>query len=104
MIIICIYKKLIYLCKVSKAQNLKKTDMKITRTKSELKKAVAVLKRTYFNSKSEIGTLIYVALNNVKTNEDLDILFTYNDTYQKTKESSVKKSCLECIQLEFIDL
>jgi hypothetical protein len=36
MIIICIYKKLIYLCKVSKAQNLKQTDMKADKITIEI--------------------------------------------------------------------
>lgn len=78
--------------------------MKIIRTKSELKKAVAVLKRTYYNSTDEKGSLIYNALNNVYTNEDLDTLFSYLDTYQKSKDASIKKACLECIKFEYVDL
>lgn len=78
--------------------------MKIIRTKSELKKAVAVLKRTYFNVNTEIGILFYKALNNVNTNEDLDTLFSYKETYQKSKDESVKRACLECIEFEYIDL
>jgi len=78
--------------------------MKIIRTKSELKKAVSVLKRTYFNITDEKGCLIYKALNNVYTNEDLDTLFSYMHTYQKTKDESVKRACLDCIKFEYIDL
>jgi len=78
--------------------------MKTQRTKEELKKAVAVLKRTYFGSTDEIGMLMYKALNNVHSNNDLDVLFNYKYTMQKTEDATVIKSCMECIQFEFIDL
>jgi len=94
--------KKVYFCQV--INNEKHRIMIIIRTQSELKKAVAVLKRTYFNMDTEICILFYKALNGVKTNEDLDMLFSYKDTYQKTKEESVRRACLDCIQFEYIDL
>jgi hypothetical protein len=78
--------------------------MQTQRTPEELKKAVAVLKRTYSSHTNELGILIYQALKNVRSNNDLDVLFNYKYTMQKTEDASVVKYCMECIQFEFIDL
>ena len=82
--------------------------MKTTRTKEELKKVVAVLKRgaaraNRFNY-TEMGAIVYQALSNVKTNSDLETLMSYKRTYWNTEEASVKIACIECVQFEFIDL
>jgi hypothetical protein len=82
--------------------------MQTQRTPEELKKAVAVLKRGEARSNrchyTEIGAIVYQALSGVKTNSDLRTLMAYKNTYVRTEEESVKKSCIECIQFEFIDL
>ena len=81
--------------------------MKTQRTKEQLKKAVAVLKRGEARANrfhyTEIGAIVYQALAGVKTNSDLENLMAYKNTYVRTQEESVKKACIDCIQFEFID-
>jgi hypothetical protein len=82
--------------------------MKTQRTKEQLKKAVAVLKRGEARANrfhfTEIGDMVYKALSAVKTNYDLEKLMAYKNTYCSTKEASVKQACIENIQFEFIEL
>jgi hypothetical protein len=81
--------------------------MKTQRTKEELKKAVAVLKRGEARANrfyyTEIGAMVYQALGSVKTNYDLEKLMAYKRTYWNTEETTIKIACMDCIQFEFID-